>query len=75
MLCIDLHFFQHFQDQAVLLIQQIVKQMFLLHLLVSIFIRYLLQIVDCLQRFLGKFINIHKISPSQNLSCFHLFYN
>ncbi len=37
--------------------------MLLLHLLVAIFIGYLFQIIDCLQRFLGKFINIHKTSP------------
>ena len=49
-----------FQDQAVLLVQKTVEKMFLFDLLVSVFVCDFFQVIDGLDGFLCKFINIHK---------------
>ena len=60
LILVDLHFLDQLEDQAVFLIQKTIEKVFLLNLLVSIFICDFLQVVDGLNGFLCKFIDIHK---------------
>ena len=60
---VDLHPLNQLQDQAVLYRQECVEQMLLLDLLVSVFHRKLLALVDCLDRLLCKFLYVHNAPP------------
>ena len=63
----DVHLRHQFQNQTVLQIQQAVKQMLLLHLLVSVLVSQFLTVLHGLYGFLSKFIDIHSTSPFRNI--------
>ena len=64
---IDSHLLDEFQDQTVLQSQQTVQQMLLLDLLIPVFIRQLLTLVDRFNRFLRKFLYIHGITSFREI--------
>ena len=55
-------------DQALLLSQKTIQQMFLLNLLIAIFHGSLFQIIDCFHRFLCKFLNVHMLASSPRIA-------
>ena len=61
-LLVDLHFLQKFQQQTILHGKQTVQQMLLFNLLIAVLAGNLLTALNRFHRFLGKFIDIHKLS-------------
>ena len=63
MIFVDFHLFDHFQNQAVVLMQEVIQQMLLLYFLVAEIVCGLFQVLYCLQRFLCEFTDIHNRLP------------
>ena len=66
------HLFDQLQNEAVLKCQKAVQEMLLLNLLIAVFISQFFALVDCFNRFLCKFLDIHitsflKCEAFQNL--------
>ena len=59
MIFVDFHLFDHFQNQAVVLMQEVIQQMLLLYFLVAEIVCGLFQVLYSLQRFLCEFTDIH----------------
>ena len=66
------HFFKQLQDQAVVLRQQSVEQMLLGQFLVAVVRCDLFTVLDCLQRILRKFIDIHGHPSLLTTTCFRV---
>ena len=63
MIFVDFHLFDHFQNQAVVLMQEVIQQMLLLYFLVAEIVCGLFQVLYSLQRFLCEFTDIHNRLP------------
>ena len=69
MIFVDFHLFDHFQNQAVVLMQEVIQQMLLLYFLVAEIVCGLFQVLYSLQRFLCEFTNIHNRLPPYLFGC------
>ena len=69
MFFVDFHLFDHFQNQAVVLMQEIIQQMLLLYFLVAEIVCGLFQVLYSLQRFLCEFTDIHNRLPPYLFGC------
>ena len=69
MFFVDFHLFDHFQNQAVVLMQEVIQQMLLLYFLVAEIVCGLFQVLYSLQRFLCEFTDIHNRLPPYLFGC------
>ena len=69
---LDAHFLKELQDQAVILCQKGVEQMLLRQFLISVVRCDFLTVLDCLQRVLCKFIDIHGHPSLLTTTCFRV---
>ncbi len=67
---LDPHLLDEPGNQGIVLMNKRVQQVLLLDLLISVIRSNLLKIVDCFDRFLCKFLNIHKLPSFPDIKAF-----